>query len=90
MVGIHDLEGRLYEDESESICNIEFASGQDLPEGSVILNQESVASKGVIQFETLNIRQTPDTETFMLFKFTGLELYGNTVENFQSPMAIKV
>lgn len=89
-VEIYDNEGRLFNDENEAICNVEFVAGQDLPAGSVILNPEQVASKGIIRFETLNIRQTPSTEASMQFKFTGLMLFGNTVEDFESPVAVKI
>ena len=89
-VEIYDLEGRLFRDENQAICNIEFVGGQDLPSGSTIINPEEVAENGVIQFDTLNIRQTPDTDTYMQFIFTGLELYGNTVESFEQPAPVKV
>ena len=56
---IYDNEGRLFADENDAVANIVFSRYQDLKEGSVIINPESVAVDGVITWATLNIRQVP-------------------------------
>ena len=37
-VEIFDQEGRLCEDENDAVCTLEFVSGQNLADGSVIVN----------------------------------------------------
>ena len=58
-VKIYDNEGRLYSDENDAVANIVFTRNQDLKDGSVIINPESVAVDGIITWATLNIRQVP-------------------------------
>ena len=56
---IYDNEDRLYSDENDAVANVVFSSNQDLKDGSVIINPESVAVDGIITWATLNIRQVP-------------------------------
>ena len=63
----YDNEDRLFSDENDAVANIVFSSGQNLTEGSVIINPESVSVDGIITWATLNIRQVPSTDAKMNF-----------------------
>ena len=71
-IELYDQEGRLLTDENDCICNVEFANGQELVDGTVMNNGESIAKKGKCIFDQLNIRQVPDSNAKMGFKFTKL------------------
>lgn len=86
-VEIFDQEGRLCEDENDAVCTLEFVSGQNLTDGSVIVNPAAVAKNGVITFQALQIRQMPDSDAQFNFLFTNLKLFDNAVESFDYPFA---
>ena len=54
---------------------------KDLADGSVIINPETVAVNGVLTWNSLNIRQVPDSSAKMKFTFTNLETFGNEIED---------
>ena len=87
---LYDKEGRPFVEEQECVVNLVFTSGQKLPGGSVILNPESVCKDGVVTWESLNIRQVPETDLQMTFTFSQLFHFFNDVPEFQKPTAFEV
>lgn len=61
-ISLIDAEGRIYRDENDAICTLEFEDSKGLlPAGSQILNNEQVANAGIFTFDRLSIRQKPDS-----------------------------
>ena len=89
-IELYDQEGRLLTDENDCICNVEFANGQELVDGTVMNNGESIAKKGKCIFDQLNIRQVPDSSAKMGFKFTKLQLFGNKVEELETEIPFNI
>ena len=54
------------------------------------MNPEAVASKGIIEFGQIQIHQKPNTKTSMRFVFTGLELFGNKIDDFLEPKPLHI
>ena len=58
-ISILDQEGRLFSDDSEISCIVNFSGEYD--DNRSIINSEAVATNGIISWDTLILRQLPDS-----------------------------